>query len=146
MTGSELERRRPGHEHIPVVRRAQDMARAAQEVRARRHLAYLELAEQLPQGEQDEVTVLIFHRVFRDPYAPAIDKRYTYIAHWRWEPRRWYISQDPNHRHLRPMDNRELVLFARPVGRPILLTHNHGEVPVPVVRVATWFLPTEAAR
>lgn len=140
----EIVRWEPGENPVPIVQRANDMAVAAAEVRRRRETAIL--AVPLPEPELDEVLILIFHREFPSPRNRDVMKRYTYVATFRPEPRRWYITQDPNHRPVRPLDNREMLLFARPIGPPVKVAAATVHAGVIQVRTSTWFLPTQAAR
>lgn len=104
------------------------------------------LATPLPTAEADEVLILIFHREFPDPRNPDVPKRYTYVATWRHERHRWFLTQDPLVRPIRPLDNRDLLLFARPVGPPTRVHDNSFHDNPGPVRVQTWFLPTQASR
>lgn len=146
---SEIVPWKPGDAPV-VVRRAEEMAGAAALMRARREAAWL--ATPLPQAEADEVLILIFHREFAVAHPGSADKkrRYTYVANWRHSEERgglWYLSHDATVRKHRAYTSRDLLLFARPIGPPVLLASSAGQYdPMPLVRVSTWFLPTQADR
>lgn len=152
MSGDELEPYQSGvvgpwteRAPIPVVARAADRAAAAAVVRAQRRAEWL--ATPLPTAEPDEVLILIFHHEFPNPKNRDVMKRYTYVATYRHEVGKWYLSHDATHRPHRAYTSEELLLFARPTGAPACVSHNAFYSPsIGPIRSQVWFLPTQAAR
>lgn len=120
------------------------MSRAAREVRLARERALA--AYQLPTAEHDEIVAVVFYREYPSPTNRDVMKRYTYVAMWVHDRSRWFLTQDPGLRPVRPLTNHELLQFAHPTGRPRLLSNSGRSDMVNAPRLWYWFLPTQASR